>query len=143
VSDPILGPAWPALLAPGLRVVGLDGDVTYLGTLLREPSGAWLVAWDDQPDDPCAQDALDVADLRIDYAHPATRDAVCRALEAVFRGDVATTCPPLDWLMSYPTRSMPRYAAIADAYDAAQPGPPRNRGPLRLRDVAAAVWGGE
>jgi len=111
----ILGPAWPALLAPGLRVY-LDGYASC-GTLLHDPNDApgdgWWVAWDadllaGQPVDAVVLARPDWhADLRIDYADPHTRDRVCRALEA------ATGIP----------------------YRDTHPGV--------IRAGAAAVWGGE
>ena len=105
MADPILGPAWPALLAPGLRIVC---DVNGPGTVvvIDREDDPWVVF------DRCFNEVkLAEAPLSIDYAHPATRDAVCRALEA---------------------RTGRR---LNRAFIDAQPG--------RLRDEAAAVWGGK
>ena len=135
MGDPILGRAYPALLAPGLRVAAGP----HRGTVIERAEDALLVWWDGRPaDDVTSESALDPT-LLIDYADPHTRDRVCRALadaEPVFNyagngsapwwyGVACSTSERIDaW-----HRAVPRDAMTGD-------GPA-----LALRAVADAVWG--
>ena len=101
MSDPILGRAYPALLAPGL-VVWCGGEQRIV--MRREGPDLALTMI-------CDRDGL--ADpawigwelLQIDYSDPHTRDRVCRAL-AAHVGDTA----------AHAVRDRPdRLRAVADA----------------------------
>ena len=148
MGEPILGRAYPALLAPGLRVCLDSAYGGGMGTLLADPlapeDGYWVV-WDADltPGEPVSavrpRWPATLDDYRIDYADPHTRDRVCRALadaEPVFNyagngsapwwyGVACSTSERIDaW-----HRAVPRDAMTGD-------GPA-----LALRAVADAVWG--
>jgi len=115
VSGAILGSAWPALLAPGLRVLSDTGES---GVVIDYDDRAWRTYW------PASHQFTWESTgegLSVDYAHPATRDAVCRALGARTHHDDTTT------------------PAYRHALAAACAG--RDEDGVALRAVTAAVWG--
>ena len=152
MAEPILGPAWPAILAPGLRVC--YGATNDAGTVVSV--APLLVCWDGPlaigDDDPITRPTPDV--LRIDYADPATRDAVCRALAPGLRNP-ARFVPFGDRRWGLTTdevefggwprvwRPTPQGDAPVAPGLAGLSGPPDVQWALALRAVAAAVWGGE
>lgn len=135
MADRILGPAYPALLAPGLRVVHSAAGV---GTMVAAipPS----VVFDAAPGAVLVCDGP--PDLRIDYADPPTRDRVARALAEHFREAAVPHAHgvqslvaqgPAEWL--YPSGVMlGAWYAWVHAYG-------RGDDRAALRAVAAAVWG--
>lgn len=94
-SDPILGPAWPQLLAPGLRVVHpLSGAATVV--MLDDDGDPWVV-YDGAAADP-RSDVIEAITARasrlsVDYRHAATLDAAARAVAAALGWPETLDCP--------------------------------------------------
>ena len=129
MGDPILGRAYPALLAPGLRVAAGP----HRGTVIERAEDALLVWWDGRPaDDVTSESALDPT-LLIDYADPHTRDRVCRALEARWGLDHGVVASgPESLVISWSHRDPSAYSAWRR---------PHHSRAHALRAVADAVWG--
>ena len=111
----VLGPAWPALLAPGLCVWrrGLDPDEDASDALAQyvvgvvgcdafgraDLRGVWLHALD-VLEDP-ALGLVPADSIQIDYTDPHTRDRVARALWTAVGGlEVADSSAPTFWYAS-------------------------------------------
>ena len=134
MSDPILGPAWPRLLAPGLLVwrrghlpdpppeneplreyvVGVVARPSLAGLALMAAlapgvaPGVWLHSLDVMGEDPglVPQDS----GLHIDYRHPATLDHAARAVAAVLGWPVTLDCPR--WSVVYRGSGRVSYVAL-------------------------------
>ena len=148
MAEPILGRAYPALLAPGLRVCLDSAYGGGMGTLLADPlapeDGYWVV-WDADltPGEPVSavrpRWPATLDDYRIDYADPHTRDRVCRALaDAEFPFDYARN-GSAPWWYGVICSTSERIDAwhltvLRDVMEGDGPA-------LALRAVADAVWG--